>query len=79
MSEGTIFQWPQSNGKPMALVSATIKETIPTAQYANVQISGTVTRFTKMELEAEALDATYEICDKVIQKKHDEILKELEK
>lgn len=73
------FNWPgDENGDPMALISVTINETIPTAPYANVGIQKTITRYVKdADVEAE-LDITYDTADKVLQKKHDEILKELE-
>lgn len=78
MPENTIFSWPQDkDGNPLALVSSTIKETIPTAQYANVQLNNTVTRFVEDDKVKEGLDITYDEADAVLQQKRDEILKEL--
>jgi hypothetical protein len=64
-------------------VRAKVKELIPTAKYANVEI--------ELEIEAEAekivpgegnietaLNDVYEICDKVLQDKRDPIIEELE-
>ena len=68
----------------MAEVRARVKELIPTAKFANVEID--------LELEAEAtelcdgspegieeaLEKAYDICDKVLQKKREPIIEELD-
>lgn len=65
----------------MATVRARVKELIPTAKFANVEIG--------LEIEAEhteydeddpevALEKAYDMADRVLQKKRDEVIADLE-
>lgn len=78
------FNWPtDSEGNPLILVNARVQETIPTVPYGNVEIDLTLTGFGKSFSEAEnieeSLEIAYDKADSVLQKKRDEIIKELDK
>jgi len=81
MAENSMpFNWPHdAEGVPKALITSTVRELIPTAKYANVEISNTVTKFVKDDTELSTyIEAAYDDVDSALQTKRDEILKELE-
>lgn len=72
------FNWPlDAQGNPKALITSTVEELIPTAKFANVTVSNTVTRFVvDADVEAE-LGEAYDEADRALQPKRDKIIEEL--
>jgi hypothetical protein len=65
-------------GEPLALISSTVQELIPTAKFANVTISNTVTRFVQDNKVKEGLKQSYNEADEVLQGERDKILEDIE-
>lgn len=75
------FNWPvDEKGEAKALITTTVKELIPTAKFANVEISNTVTRFVDDDMSnlTAYIEDTYDQADRALQTKRDEILHDLE-
>lgn len=73
------FNWPTgSDDRPQALITTTVRELIPTAKFANVEISNTVTRFVDDTQVEEGLSESYSEADKVLQVERDKILDDIE-
>lgn len=72
--------WPtDADGKPLAKITSHVQEKIPTAPYASVDISKTVTKFVPDDKVVEGLDKAYEEADASLQPKRDKIIDELGK
>lgn len=71
-----VTDWPvDSNGNPKKLITARIKDLIPTAKYANVELEGEVIRFVPdTESLEDALKESYDEIENVMKEKRDEIL-----
>ena len=73
------FTWPiDADGNPQALITSTVRELIPTAKFANVEISNTVTKFVPDENLSDHLSDAYDEADKALQVKRDLILEDLD-
>ncbi len=78
-----ILNWPvDEEGNPLSVVKARVKELIPTAKFANVEIDleiqSVVTKdVTDGDIKA-ALAEAYDQADEVLQAKRDPIIEELE-
>ena len=62
-----------------AEISVSVEELIPTAQYANVKVGPFIITRTVPDDEnlQQAVEETYDIADKSLQKKRDEVIKSL--
>ncbi len=63
----------------MATISARVKETIPTAKYANVELDFTITKEVDDKNAADLTGKLYDELDEVFQIKRDEIISSVEK
>lgn len=81
MAQKSIINWPtDAEGNPLALISAYIEETIPTAQYANVKISQSIQRFVPDDDSIqESISAAYDDVDEALQPKRDQVIDDVSK